>query len=58
MKKKAIAQKIAQKTHSSKKEIIKDIEYYKIIFKKNKDMADKIAKYIDLDKEEIAWLKK
>jgi len=58
MKKKAIAGKIAARTHSSVKEIVKEIEYYKIIFKKNKEMANSISEYADLDKEEIAWLKK
>ena len=57
-KKKAIAEKIADYTHSSTKEIIKDINYYKIIFKENKEMANNIAEQLDLDKEEIAWLKK
>ncbi|MEA2035922.1 MAG: replication factor C large subunit [Nanoarchaeota archaeon] len=58
MKKKAIAAKIAEKTHSSVKEVVKDIEYFKIIFKKNKEMAKEISEYVDLDKEEVAWLKK
>jgi len=57
-KKKAIASKIAEKTHSSTKEIIKDIEYFKIIFKKNKEMANKISEYLELDNEEIKWLRK
>jgi len=58
MKKKAIAGKIAEKTHSSVKEVVKDIEYFKLIFKKNEEMAGSITKYLDLDNEEIAWLKK
>jgi replication factor C large subunit len=58
MKKKAIAAKIAEKTHSSVKEVLKDIEYFKVIFKKNKEMANSITKYADLDREEVAWLKK
>jgi len=58
MKKKAIAAKIAEKTHSSTREVIKDIEYFKLIFKKNKEMAKGISEYLDLDKDEVAWLKK
>lgn len=58
MKKKAIAGKIALKTHSSTKEVLKNIEFFKVIFKKNKEMANSIADYLDLEKEEIMWLKK
>ncbi|MBW2989203.1 replication factor C large subunit [Candidatus Woesearchaeota archaeon] len=58
MKKKAIAAKIAEKTHSSAKDVIKDIEYFRIIFKKDKKMGDKIAEYADLNKEEVMWLRK
>jgi len=58
MKKKAIAEKLARKTHSSVKEQIKTIDYFKQIFKNDKEMAQHIANYLDLDKEEIAWLKK
>ncbi|MBD3249853.1 replication factor C large subunit [Candidatus Woesearchaeota archaeon] len=57
-KKKAIAEKIALKTHSSKKEIMKNIEYFKAIFKNDSEMAEDIAEYADLDKEEVEWLKK
>ncbi len=58
LKKKAIAQKIASHTHTSTKQAIKNIDYFKIIFKKNKDMAGTISKQLDLDKEEISWMKK
>jgi replication factor C large subunit len=58
MKKKAIAEKLARKTHSSVKEQVKTIDYFKQIFKNDKDMSKKIANYLDLDKEEVAWLKK
>ena len=58
MKKKAIAAKIALKTHSSTKEVLRDIEYFKIIFKKNKEMAKAIEEYADLGREEVDWLKK
>jgi replication factor C large subunit len=58
MKRKAIALKIAQKTHTSQKQILKHFEYYQIIFKKNKKMAGSIATELDLDKEEVAYLNK
>ena len=58
LKKKAIASKIAERTHSSAREVLKDIEYFKVIFRKNKEMAKEIADELNLDKEEILWLKK
>ena len=58
MKKKAIAEKIAQKTHTSSREILKNIEYYKIIFKEDMKAADPIAHELDLNKDEIDWMKK
>ncbi len=58
MKKKAVAAKIADKTHSSAKEVLKDIEFFKLIFRKNKEMAKEIADELSLDKEEVEWLKK
>ncbi|MBW2975625.1 replication factor C large subunit [Candidatus Woesearchaeota archaeon] len=58
MKKKAIAAKIAEKTHSSVKDVIKDIEYFRVIFRKDKEMGEAIARYADLGKEEVEWLRK
>jgi len=58
LKKKAIAAKIAEKIHCSAKEVIRDIEYFKVIFKKNKQMAQSITEYLELDAEEVAWLRK
>jgi replication factor C large subunit len=60
-KKKAVAEKIAQRTHTSKKEVIKStMPYIKVIFKKNADsqMARKITDEMELNNEEIEWLKK
>jgi len=57
-KKKAIAQKIAEKTHASTKEIIKDIPYYQIIFQKNRQMAKEITEELELSAEEVEWLRK
>ncbi len=58
MKKKAISQKIAMHTHTSTREMIKNIDYLRVIFKNNKDMADAITEEIGLDKEEVSWLRK
>ena len=57
MKKKAIALKIAEKTHTSVKQMIKNIDYFKIMFK-DKVMADNLIEYLDLNNDEIAWLRK
>ena len=58
MKRKAIALKIAQETHSSQREVLKNIDYYRIIFQKDKEMSNSIASELDLSKEEIEYLKK
>ncbi|MBN1156639.1 replication factor C large subunit [Candidatus Woesearchaeota archaeon] len=59
MKRKDIAAKIALCTHCSAKEAIQNtVPYMKIIFKNDKKMADNISKEIDLDKEQIGWLRK
>lgn len=57
MKKKAIAEKIAVKTHSSKKEILKSTMPYLPVMFKNKDMKNNITKELDLQEEEVEWLK-
>ena len=58
MKKKAIAEKIAFKTHTSVKQMLKNIDYFKVIFKENKEMADSISEYLDLNNDEIEYLEK
>lgn len=58
MKKKAIAEKIAERTHSSTREVLKDIEYFKYIFRENKEMAQSISEYLELEAEEAEWLRK
>ncbi len=59
MKKKAIAEKIAEKTHSSTKEVIKDtLPYLQVAFKKNKTFRDGLIKELDLNREEVEWLRK
>lgn len=57
MKKKAIAKKIADKTHTSTKQILKTMPYMQIIFK-NKEMAKGIIDDFELDKDEVAYLRK
>ena len=58
-KKKAIAEKIGDKTHTSTKRALQDtLPYMKPIFKKNKKQAEMITNYLDLDKEQVEWLRK
>jgi replication factor C large subunit len=57
MKRKAIAEKIAENTHTSKKEAIKNIDYFRVMFR-NKQMAQKIALEADLNSEEVEYLMK
>jgi len=55
-KRKAIAEKIAAKTHSSPYSVIKNsLPYLKIVFKHSK-YKNEMADELDLDKEEIEWL--
>ncbi|MDP3765933.1 MAG: replication factor C large subunit [Nanoarchaeota archaeon] len=56
-KKKEIAGKIAEKTHSSKKEILKSTMPYLPIMFKNKEMRNNIITQLNLNEEEVEWLK-
>ncbi len=56
-KKKDIAGKIASKTHSSKKEILKSTMPYLPVIFKNKEMRNNVINYLDLNEEEVEWLK-
>ena len=56
-KKKEIAGKIAEKTHSSKKEIIKNTMPYIPVMFRNKEMRNNIINYLGLNEEEAEWLK-
>jgi replication factor C large subunit len=59
MKKKAIAEKIAEKTHTSTKEALKaTLPYLQVSFKKNKDFRNELINELDLSKEEVEWLRK
>lgn len=59
MKREAIAQKIAEKTHASTRRVKQDtLPYLKVIFQNNDKEAKQLADEFNLDKEEIEWLKK
>ena len=57
MKKKTIAEKIASKMHSSKKEILKSTMPYLPVMFKGKEMRKNITEGLDLSEEEVEWLK-
>jgi hypothetical protein len=58
-KRKAIAAKIAGKTHTSSSRAMKDtLPYMQAIFRKNKKLGNEIAEGLELEKEEVAWLRK
>lgn len=57
LKRVSIAEKIARKTHCSKKIALQEtIPPLQVIFRKNKQAGEKIGKYLDLNDEESAWL--
>jgi len=59
MKKKAIAEKIAEKTHCSTKEALKNtLPYLQFAFRKNKDFRNQLTNELDLGREEVEWLRK
>jgi len=59
MKKKAIAERIAEKTHSSTKEVIKNtLPYIQVAFKKNEKFRTDLTNELELSREEVEWLKK
>lgn len=54
-KRNVIAEKIARKTHTSTKRVVKDtLPYLKFIFKKRK--GENIIKELELNEDEVAWL--
>jgi len=58
-KRKAIAEKIAAKTHTSTKTIIQDmLPYLQVAMKKDKQLSEAIAEEFELGKEEVDWLRK
>jgi len=59
MKKKSICKKIGEATHTSPKRAMQDIfPYVRHIFKHDSVNANILAEHLDLDAEEVAWLKK
>lgn len=58
-KKKAIAAKIAEHTHTSSGRVMQDtLPYIQTIFKRNKELGSQLAEELDLDPNELAWLRK
>ncbi|MBI2658346.1 replication factor C large subunit [Candidatus Woesearchaeota archaeon] len=57
-KKKDIAGKIAEKTHSSKKEILKSTMPYLPVMFRSKEMRGNIVRELGLNEEEVEWLTK
>ncbi len=59
MKKKAIAEKIGERIHSSTKEALKNtLPYLQVSFKKNKKFREELVRELDLSREEVEWLRK
>jgi len=57
LKKKAIAEKIAEKTHTGKKRALQDVlPYLRTTAIHNKKEAERMADYFDLDPEQKEWL--
>ncbi len=57
-KKKAIAEKIAEKTHSSKKEVLKSTMPYIPLMFRDKKMGNALVEELELDSEEAEWIRK
>lgn len=58
-KRKSISEKIALKTHMSKKGVFREsISYYKMIAKKDKDFLNSLVNEFELDEDEAAWMVK
>ncbi|MBT7902476.1 replication factor C large subunit [Candidatus Woesearchaeota archaeon] len=56
-KRKAIAEKIAEKTHTSKRRVIKDVlPYVQEMMKHSPELKSSFASEFDLDREEVAWM--
>jgi len=57
IKRKAIAVKLAEKTHCSKKEAFKTVPIIRPIFKNNKE-SKQLASELNLEDEEVEWLRR
>jgi len=59
LKKKSIAEKIGDKTHTSTRRALQDtLPYLRPIYKKNRKESDKLTHYLDLDSEQVEWLRR
>ncbi|MCX6707788.1 MAG: hypothetical protein NT001_06680, partial [Candidatus Woesearchaeota archaeon] len=63
LKRKAIAEKVADRTHTSSRRALQDtLPYLQQIFRnskeKGKTIAESIADELDLSEEEVEWLRK
>jgi replication factor C large subunit len=57
LKKKAIAEKIAAKTHVGKKRALQDsLPYMRMVFQKNRKEAEKLTEFLELDPEQVEWM--
>lgn len=57
LKKKSIAEKWANKTHTSTKRALEAVVYSKQLFQNNPEQATALAEELDLSQDEVAWLK-
>lgn len=58
-KKKDLASKLAQQTHSSQKEALKNLDYFKTVFKNSDESVQQhFSKQFDFSQEEEEWLQK
>ncbi len=58
-KRKAVAAKIAEKTHTSSSRALQDtLPYIQAIFRNSPAKAEELADWLELDSEEAAWLRK
>jgi replication factor C large subunit len=58
-KRRAIAQKVAAHTHASSSRVLEStLPYLQVMFKNDAKLASQLAEELDLDDEEIAWLRK
>ncbi|MBN1274977.1 replication factor C large subunit [Candidatus Woesearchaeota archaeon] len=56
LRRKAVAEKLANKSHCSVRRAMGDVPYLQSLFVNDKRQALAVASYLDLDGEEVAWL--
>ncbi len=58
-KKKSVAEKIGAKTHTSTNKSLQDtLPFLRPAFKKNKQTSGEISAFLDLDQEQVEWMRK